>query len=459
MLRRIVANTNARIDRGDPPAVTGGHTSRKNQIIIVRQDGTRVVLPGTQELDQPPVLGYAAGFKMGKHNGSSCIFADWYIHKEHANLIKTLPYRSAERLESPDGNGAHDVIDRIAALKSPPERDLGTMIAYEKGDRSGYADRSGVKRIAYERPCYGGSCAPARPIPTPTTTNRSNHLMTNQTSNTLRRIAYEAALDAGADMDRIMNQYERLKQLRGIGIHVPDDELERIALLDEDKFASEFENVRTCYARNTVRPLSRSWFRDPADADDCARAVEYSTNYDMPYSEAKRLVSQARQYAGTAKCSQAQAERRILYEKGYGATTSQSDDGTAVVSRRVSLAGNKNATPRLDPPRRPEMDHASNVALEPPRVVGAGEDFIITELAPDPPPKQAPMNPVARHMMAIQMAFHQGCSYDEAVRIIAANELGDKSLGMPNEVSFPNTTDQSLASGDGFSLGQRPVHA
>src|SRR4051812_46523939 len=49
LLKLIAKNSNDRVDKGDPIVVTVGHMKRKNTIVVVRPDGSKIILPGTDE--------------------------------------------------------------------------------------------------------------------------------------------------------------------------------------------------------------------------------------------------------------------------------------------------------------------------------------------------------------------------------------------------------------------------
>ncbi len=139
ILETIARNSNALNDSGDHPALQIGHTSRKVTIVVVRPDGSKIVLPATPEHAQPDVVGYLSHFTVEPYNGKHCLYGDYHVHHEHADKVKQFPWRSVERVAPPeDGNDDGEdsdkhVVDRVALLKSPPERSLG-IISYERDD-------------------------------------------------------------------------------------------------------------------------------------------------------------------------------------------------------------------------------------------------------------------------------------------------------------------------------------
>lgn len=123
MLQRIARNSNARVSQGDPAALILGHTRSKKY---------------AEEVEQAPVVGFASAFHVAPYRGKSCLYADFHFRKQDHSYARSFPFRSVERLDSPI-----DVVDRIALLRTPPQRDLG-IIKYE-------LDQQHVNRICYAR--------------------------------------------------------------------------------------------------------------------------------------------------------------------------------------------------------------------------------------------------------------------------------------------------------------------
>lgn len=125
LLATIAERSNARAARGDFPALILGHTRPKRD---------------REEIEQPPVVGYASGFHVADYQGRPCLHCDFHVHARDAAYAKTFPFRSVERLDSPD-----DFVDRIALLRTPPQRDLGAL-HYARAD-----DGQPVRRLIYGR--------------------------------------------------------------------------------------------------------------------------------------------------------------------------------------------------------------------------------------------------------------------------------------------------------------------
>ena len=150
LLHLIAENTNRRIAAGNPTTLHLGHLLRKTTLIVMRPDGSRVILPGHDETAQPPLIGYASNCHVAPYQGKPTLHWDWHIFPDHTDKLREYPFRSAERLAPPedgeddgDDNTRH-YVDRIALLKTPPQRPLG-VTQYE-------ADI-----------CVDGSC-PGRPM-------------------------------------------------------------------------------------------------------------------------------------------------------------------------------------------------------------------------------------------------------------------------------------------------------
>jgi len=112
-LAAIARRCNQRIDStGDYAAVTLGHTPR----------------PGEQKGD-PPLVGFAGPFRLGKVGEKYAVLADLHIYREDIERVKKYPRRSPELwLEK-----SYDrmVIDPIALLGAePPRLDMGLSLLY-----------------------------------------------------------------------------------------------------------------------------------------------------------------------------------------------------------------------------------------------------------------------------------------------------------------------------------------
>jgi hypothetical protein len=128
LLHLLARNSNDRARRGDPAALTLGHTKRKHSVILVRPDGSKVVFPGAAEADQPAVVGYAKNYVVAPFRGRACLHGDFFVYRKYAEEARGYPWRSVERLE-PNNDSAHPgdmadhLIDRIALLRTAPRRD------------------------------------------------------------------------------------------------------------------------------------------------------------------------------------------------------------------------------------------------------------------------------------------------------------------------------------------------
>lgn len=139
LLKLITKNSNDRVAQGDPIVVTVGHMKRKNTIVVVRPDGSKIILPGTDETNQPPIVGYAKNLTVDRFRDNDWIHGDFYIKTENASAPIENPFRSVERVVPPD-DGADDgddasrhYIDRISLLRTPPERE-GGVLHYDRAD-------------------------------------------------------------------------------------------------------------------------------------------------------------------------------------------------------------------------------------------------------------------------------------------------------------------------------------
>lgn len=116
LLQRIADNNNHRIeDTGDWCPIVAGHTPDADH-------------PG----EQPDIIGWAGPFKvsvLGNVEPRHCIFADFRIHKEHAERFRKNPRRSVELW--PEDDPKERFFDPIAVLGAEtPKRPLG--IAYSR---------------------------------------------------------------------------------------------------------------------------------------------------------------------------------------------------------------------------------------------------------------------------------------------------------------------------------------
>lgn len=141
MLQRIIDRCNARIkDTGDYPVVTDGHTS--------------------DEQPNPPVLGFAANFRMGeigRQNPRKCIYCDLFIHKEKMQRAKELPRRSIElwvndlTADNIVLEKARSPIDTVSLLGATrPARDLGVMFQKNGERKAKYEIRGSMDKQALE---------------------------------------------------------------------------------------------------------------------------------------------------------------------------------------------------------------------------------------------------------------------------------------------------------------------
>ena len=126
-LQCIADNNNRRIeDTGDWCPLVPGHT------------------PDEAGKEQPEIIGYAGPFKVaiiGNVDPRHCIFADFRVHRDHAETFRKNPRRSVELW--PEENPDDRFFDPIAILGAEtPKRPLG-MTRYK-------ASAAGRKRIRYE---------------------------------------------------------------------------------------------------------------------------------------------------------------------------------------------------------------------------------------------------------------------------------------------------------------------
>jgi hypothetical protein len=113
-LEEIAQRTNARARRGDPSAITIGHTDPEEP----------------DEAKQPPIVGYAVDYRVDydRERQKWMLYADYYIRRDHYAHATTFPRTSIELWP------ADKVIDPVAVLRRTPSRDLGQWI-FRRGGR------------------------------------------------------------------------------------------------------------------------------------------------------------------------------------------------------------------------------------------------------------------------------------------------------------------------------------
>lgn len=105
-LEKIAENCNRKFDElGVATTLTLGHT---------RDD------PRTPEWEQPKPIGWACRFRVGDllKTGRKALFCDWFVRKQHADVIDDYPHRSVEWWQS------RGDLNPISLLRTAPERDL-----------------------------------------------------------------------------------------------------------------------------------------------------------------------------------------------------------------------------------------------------------------------------------------------------------------------------------------------
>lgn len=158
LLRLIAKNSNDLVRRGHFPALILGHTRSKEE---------------HDELEQPPVVGYATSFHLANFNGIPCLHADFHYRHEDHEYASTFPFRSVERLspnpEAGNDDPASHCIDRIALLRTPPRRDLGVLKAahYEQSARSLVRIRYARDLPAIEAKPFSCACEAHKSSPSP----------------------------------------------------------------------------------------------------------------------------------------------------------------------------------------------------------------------------------------------------------------------------------------------------
>jgi hypothetical protein len=281
LLHLIARNTQARVDGGDPVAITAGHTLRKTTVVVVRPDGSRVEMPGGDEDAQPDVLGYAANFRIAPFRGRPCLYCNFHVHEKHAGRAKGYPFRSVERLQPPEGSGdlSKHFIDRIALLKTPPQRDLGVLRYDQAEGKPGHP-----LRLCYSRPLPSRHHIAPPPRTRPMVDSEAR----------IRAIARAAA----ADLFTAHYSYERQRgEMIALGeredIDLPEYIIDQVAALDPDAFAGERDRIATHYARrssatSTRTPHSRSF--SVGASPETRRAVAYATAHGVGYDAALAAI-------------------------------------------------------------------------------------------------------------------------------------------------------------------------
>lgn len=139
-LSEIAKNCNKRErDTGDLCPITLGHT------VLDQYDDKGVLIRKAKETEQPPIVGYARNFRVGRFgpSGRLGILSTFYVKKENHlpdgpmsgdQILEQFPRRSVERWIQ--GN----ILDPIALLKRTPKRDLGILYIKDGAD----------ERIRYE---------------------------------------------------------------------------------------------------------------------------------------------------------------------------------------------------------------------------------------------------------------------------------------------------------------------
>jgi hypothetical protein len=220
MLNRIAKNSNKRAEGGDPPGIILGHSKRKQTVIVVRPDGSKTVHPSSDEEHQPLVVGYSSRHVVKPYKGVPTLHADFHIHKEHSDKAKTFPWRSVERVEP------GDYIDRIALLRTPPQRDLGTVIHYS---------RSGSPFVIHYCKC-------------PSSANGPENIDMSAIDDRIHDIV-------GAYFQAHFDQQDQRKELKSLcdqeGVDLDDGELEEYSSLHPNEFAAKAAEIRKSYARRS----------------------------------------------------------------------------------------------------------------------------------------------------------------------------------------------------------------
>jgi hypothetical protein len=128
-LKRYVDTANRNIaDTGDMPVVIVGHSD-----------------PVASELEQPPVVGYARNFRLGKLGGVNprpAIFADLLMNRGNEVLLSRFPRRSVELFQD------DDLIDSIALLgATTPRRTLGLTLSKRNSKKRFFASVTEVTEM------------------------------------------------------------------------------------------------------------------------------------------------------------------------------------------------------------------------------------------------------------------------------------------------------------------------
>ncbi len=120
-LRLVCANSNRRAAAGEPGLILIGHTT---------DDG--------KETDQPPVVGYAKNYQMGRWDGRPCIMADLYYDRDDLDQAMKYPRRSVEVFYS-DSDPSMNYVDAVSLLVRTPERPLGLVTYRGKAQLERYS--------------------------------------------------------------------------------------------------------------------------------------------------------------------------------------------------------------------------------------------------------------------------------------------------------------------------------
>ncbi len=116
-LQEIADESNKRArDTGTLTLIGPGHT------VDDQFDKNGRLIYKSKETDQPPVWGYGANYRVEPRNGKNFLVCDWYVHKKYRAELGSYPHRSIELWFR------RKIVDWIAALRRPPERDLGLLI-------------------------------------------------------------------------------------------------------------------------------------------------------------------------------------------------------------------------------------------------------------------------------------------------------------------------------------------
>jgi hypothetical protein len=262
LLKLLAANSNRLVESGNPPALILGHT-RPKETREVERNGVKARIVGVRETDQPPIIGHASGFRVASYAGRPCLHADFHYRAKDAEYARTFPYRSVERLEPPKGvrDPSSHAVDRIALLRTPPQRDLG-IVRYERDD---------FRPIHYCK-CQGPSAPP--------TPRRSNPM--SAIDDRIHGIigSYFAAHYAAEE------QRKELEALRDQeGIDLDDEDIADLQNTDPEDFDKKVREVRRSYARRSHQAHGRV-MGGFAPGSLMRRATALATREGCSYGEA-----------------------------------------------------------------------------------------------------------------------------------------------------------------------------